>query len=88
MDTLQGNSHPQSLPLGGKLSPEVTDEGATVSIPFRPTDSPGRAAGPGGSPQKRPKGPHLPFRPTDSPGRACLAEFRRPQPAEKDEIIF
>ena len=29
LDTLQGNSHAQSLPLGGKLSPKVTDEGAT-----------------------------------------------------------
>ena len=28
------------------------------------------------------------FRPTDSPGRARLAEFRRPQPAEKISIIF
>ena len=38
--------------------------------------------------RKKPKGPHSPFRPTDSPGRARLAEFRRPQPAEKDPIMF
>ena len=35
-----------------------------------------------------PAGYPIPFRPTDSPGRARLAEFRRPQPAEKDKIMF
>ena len=42
----------------------------------------------GRQPVKRPEGPNPPFRPTDSPGRARLAEFRRPQPVEKDKIIF
>ena len=42
----------------------------------------------GRQPAKRPEGPNPPFRPTDSPGRARLAEFRRPQPAEKDKIMF
>ena len=37
---------------------------------------------------KSPAGYPIPFRPTDSPGRARLAEFRRPQPAEKISIIF
>ena len=134
-----GGIPPAKASLGGKLSPEVTDEGATglpngagenvveatavilfstrkgwvqdrplirpsvrtghlppegkalgvgnppigYPIPFRPTDSPGRAAGPGGSPQKRPKGPHLPFRPTNSPGRARLAEFSPPAGGER-----
>ena len=35
-----------------------------------------------------PAGYPIPFRPTDSPGKARLAEFRRPQPAEKDAIMF
>ena len=35
-----------------------------------------------------PVGYPIPFRPTDSPGRARLAEFRRPQPAEKNSIRF
>ena len=56
--------------------------------PNRPTDSPGRASRSGRQPARKPKGPHLPFRSTDSPGRARLAEFRRPQPAEKNPIIF
>ena len=118
MNCVAGVYHLRRLPLGGKLSPKVTDEGATdlpngaeekfrwgdrreppflflqgkvgygiapssapvcalehlppegkalgvgnppigYPIPFRPTDSPGRAhpAGPGGSPQKDPRGP-------------------------------
>ena len=85
-----------------------------IHPPFRPIACPGKAAGPGSSPQK-PIGSHAPNRPTDSPGRASrsgrqpaknpkalthlsvqppspgrarLAEFRRPQPAEKNPIIF
>ena len=56
--------------------------------PFRPIAWPGKAAGPGSSPQTGPKGPTNLSAPTDSPGRARLAEFRRPQPAEKNPIIF
>ena len=75
-----GRANPAG-PGGSPQKPEGPNQ------PFRPTDSPGRAAGPGGSPQK-PERPNQPFHPTDSPGRARLAEFRRPQPAEKISIIF
>ena len=40
-----------------------------IHPPFRPIACPGKAAGPGSSPQK-PIGSHAPNRPTDSPGRA------------------
>ena len=56
--------------------------------PNRPTDSPGRASRSGRQPAKNPKAlTHLSVQ-RPSPGRARLAEFRRPQPAEKISIIF
>ena len=52
-----GAYHPRRLPPGGRLW--VGKPSFRVSDTCRPTDSPGRAhpAGPGGSPQKDPKGP-------------------------------
>ena len=114
--SLRGHTYLRRLPLGGKLSPKVTDEGAILYPTFpcrRIRLSPGRRSSPAplgesvapssapvcalghlppegkalgvGNP---PIGYPIPFRPTDSPGRACLAEFRRLQPAEKDKIMF
>ncbi len=51
-----------------------------ISNTFRPTDSPGRAnpAGPGGSPQKDPKGPtHLSAPPTRPAGHASQSSAGR-----------
>ena len=56
--------------------------------PNRPTDSPGRASRSGQQPAKNPKAlTHLSVQ-RPSPGRARLAEFRRPQPAEKIQSYF
>ena len=41
-----------------------------IHPPFRPIACPGKAAGPGSSPQTGPKGPTNLSAPTDSPGRA------------------
>ena len=38
--------------------------------------------------RKNPQGPTSLSVQRPSPGRARLAEFRRPQPAEKDKIMF
>ena len=59
-----------------------------TSLSTQPTRPAGHAQQVRAAARKRPKGPNQPFRPTDSPGRARLAEFRRPQPAEKISIIF
>ena len=82
---------PQGEGFGGENFP------VGYPIPFRPTDSPGRAhpAGPGGSPQKDPKGPtNLSAPPTRPAGhasqsfparrrgkkmRSCFDRLRRPK---------
>ena len=88
-----------TCPTGQEKNPAgATDESLPFStrkgwVPNRPLIRPGCAGPP--SPQGEgfgggsfPAGYPIPFRPTDSPGRARLAEFRRPQPAEKISIIF
>ena len=54
-----------------------------IHPPFRPIAWPGKAAGPGGSPQK-PIGSHAPNRPTDSPGKASRSGR---QPAKNPKAL-
>ena len=71
----QKGESPCSLPLSSpsmsaRLTLGVGRLLKGIHPPFRPIACPGKAAGPGSSPQK-PEGPNQPFRPTDSPGRAA-----------------
>ena len=73
---VQDRPHPPQCALAWGTFPRKAFGGNPpigYQSPFRPTDSPGRAAGQAAA-RKR-FYPHLPFRPTDSPGRARLAEF-------------
>ena len=70
----QKGESPRSLPLSSpsmsaRLTLGVGRLLKGIHPPFRPIACPGKAAGPGSSPQK-PIGSHAPNRPTDSPGRA------------------
>ena len=67
---------PQGEGFGGGKSP------VGYPIPFRPTDSPGRAAGPAAARKNQRSPPTFPP-PTDSPGRARLCRVSPPAGGER-----